>query len=80
MTDLQQFIPGTVELALSALSFAVVFGVPLGIVAALAERPVADHLAGSSPLLARRFPSSGSGCSCYTSFSTNCSGCPVPVG
>ncbi len=56
MTDLQQFIPGTVELALSALLFAVVFGVPLGIVAALRKDQWPDHLARLVALVGTSVP------------------------
>ena len=56
MTDLQQFIPGTVELALSALLFAVVLGVPLGIVAALRKDRWPDHLARLVALIGTSVP------------------------
>jgi peptide/nickel transport system permease protein len=43
--DLQQFLPGTVELAMAALAVSLVFGVPLGIWAALRHNSWVDHLA-----------------------------------
>jgi peptide/nickel transport system permease protein len=43
--DLQQFLPGTVELAMAALAVSVVFGVPLGIWSALRHNSWVDHLA-----------------------------------
>ncbi len=42
--DLRQFLPGTVELAMAALVVSVVFGVPLGIWAALRHNSWVDHL------------------------------------
>jgi peptide/nickel transport system permease protein len=56
MTDLQQFIPGTIELALSALVFAIVVGVPLGIVAALRKDRWPDHLARLIALVGTSVP------------------------
>jgi peptide/nickel transport system permease protein len=42
--DLRQFLPGTVELAMAALVVSVVFGVPLGIWAAVRHNSWVDHL------------------------------------
>lgn len=56
MTDLQQFIPNTIELALSALLFAVILGVPLGIVAALRRDRWPDHLARLVALVGTSVP------------------------
>lgn len=41
--DLRQFVPGTLELAVAALTVSVVFGVPLGIWAALRHNGWVDH-------------------------------------
>jgi peptide/nickel transport system permease protein len=43
--DLRQFLPGTVELAVTALAVSLLFGVPLGICAALGHNRWVDHLA-----------------------------------
>src|SRR5262245_46862691 len=43
--DLRQFLPGTVELAVAALTVSVLFGVPLGIWAALRHNSWVDHVA-----------------------------------
>ena len=56
MADLQQFIPGTLELAFSALVFAIVFGVPLGIVAALKKDRWPDNLARLVALIGTSVP------------------------
>lgn len=56
MTDLQQFVPGTIELALAALLFAVALGVPLGIVAALKQNRLPDHLARLIALIGTSVP------------------------
>ena len=56
MTDLQQFIPGTIELALAAMGFAVVFGLPLGILGALRHDRWPDHLARFIALIGTSVP------------------------
>ncbi len=45
LQDLRQFLPGTVELAVTALAVSLLFGVPLGICAALGHNRWVDHLA-----------------------------------
>jgi peptide/nickel transport system permease protein len=45
LQDLRQFLPGTIELALAALAVSLVFGLPLGIWAALRHNGWADHVA-----------------------------------
>ncbi len=45
MTDLRQFVPGTIELTLAALTFAICFGIPLGIIAAVKRDRWPDHVA-----------------------------------
>ena len=44
LQDLKQFLPGTVELALTALIVSLLFGVPLGIWAALRHNRWVDHV------------------------------------
>jgi peptide/nickel transport system permease protein len=43
LSDLAQFLPATIELSLAALALSVVFGVPLGVWAALRHNRVPDH-------------------------------------
>lgn len=45
LRDLAQFLPATIELALAALTVSVVFGVPLGVWAAVRHNRAADHVA-----------------------------------
>lgn len=56
LTDMQQFVPGTIELAISALLFAMVVGVPLGIIGALTKDRWPDHLARLIALLGTSVP------------------------
>lgn len=56
MTDLRQFVPGTIELAFFALVFAVVIGTPLGIVAALRKDRWPDHVARLIALIGTSVP------------------------
>ena len=56
LTDLQQFVPGTIELAVSALIFAIVVGSPLGVVAALRRDRWPDHLARLVALIGTSVP------------------------
>ena len=44
LRDLAQFMPATVELSLAALAVSLVFGVPLGVWAALRHNRVPDHV------------------------------------
>ena len=44
-TDVSQFLPATIELSTASILFAVVFGLPLGILAALRRDGPIDHLA-----------------------------------
>jgi peptide/nickel transport system permease protein len=43
VTDLREAIPATAELALLAMTFAILVGVPLGIVAAIRQNKATDH-------------------------------------
>ncbi len=55
-TDLRQFIPGTIELALAAILFALAIGIPLGIVGAVYRNRWPDHLARAVALLGTSVP------------------------
>ncbi len=56
LTDLKQFIPGTMELALAAIVFALVIGIPLGIVGAVYRNRWPDHLARGVALIGTSVP------------------------
>jgi peptide/nickel transport system permease protein len=56
MDDLRQFVPGTIELAISAMLFAVVVGVPLGILGAICQDRWPDHLARFVALIGTSIP------------------------
>ena len=56
MDDLRQFVPGTIELAISAMLFAIVVGVPLGILAAINQDRWPDHLARFVALIGTSIP------------------------
>ena len=61
--DLRQFFPATLELSTAAVIFAMIVGVPLGVLAAVRRNRFLDHISlGSSRSLASRLRSSGSGC------------------
>jgi len=54
--DLRQFIPGTIELAIAAMLFAVILGIPLGIVGAIKQDRWPDHLARFVALIGTSVP------------------------
>lgn len=54
--DLKQFIPGTIELALTALMVSLAFGVPLGLWAAVRHNRAADHAARAISLVGAASP------------------------
>jgi peptide/nickel transport system permease protein len=54
--ELRERVPATIELSLYALAFAVTFGVPLGIIAALNHDRWPDHLARFFTLLGTSIP------------------------
>lgn len=56
MDDLRQFVPGTIELASSAMLFAIVVGVPLGILGAVCQDRWPDHLARFVALIGTSIP------------------------
>jgi len=56
MDDLRQFVPGTIELAISAMLFAVVIGVPLGILAAINQDRWPDHVTRFVALIGTSIP------------------------
>ncbi len=59
--DLAQYLPATVELSLCSLVFALVFGLPLGIIAAIRAGTWTDHLARLISLLGASMPPFWSG-------------------
>jgi peptide/nickel transport system permease protein len=59
--DLRTFLPATVELALAALLFSLVVGLPLGVVAALRSGQWVDHVARLVSLLGASMPPFWSG-------------------
>jgi len=54
--DLRQFVPGTIELAIAAMLFAIVLGIPLGIVGAIKQDRWPDHLARFIALIGTSVP------------------------
>lgn len=56
MDDLRQFVPGTIELAISAMLFAIVVGIPLGIVGAINQDRWPDHVARFVALIGTSIP------------------------
>jgi peptide/nickel transport system permease protein len=54
--ELRRFVPATIELALGAMLFAIVTGVPLGIVAAVRQGRVADNAARFIALIGTSVP------------------------
>jgi peptide/nickel transport system permease protein len=56
MDDLRQFVPGTIELASSAMLFAIIVGIPLGILAAIYHDRWPDHVARFIALIGTSVP------------------------
>jgi peptide/nickel transport system permease protein len=56
MDDLRQFVPGTIELAMAAMLFAIVVGIPLGIVGAVKQDRWPDHVARFIALIGTSVP------------------------
>lgn len=56
MTDLKQFVPGTLELTLAAMFFALLLGIPLGILAAVKRDRWPDTVARLVALLGTSVP------------------------
>jgi peptide/nickel transport system permease protein len=56
MDDLRQFVPGTIELAIAAMLFAVAVGIPLGILGAIYYGRWPDHLARFIALIGTSVP------------------------
>jgi peptide/nickel transport system permease protein len=54
--ELRKFVPATLELTLGAMLFAVLFGVPLGIIAAVRQNRFADHVARFIALIGTAVP------------------------
>jgi peptide/nickel transport system permease protein len=59
--DLQTFLPATIELAICSFIFAIVFGLPLGIIAAVKTGTVADQVTRVVSLLGASMPPFWSG-------------------
>ena len=56
MDDLRQYIPGTIELSLAAMLFAIVVGIPLGIIGATMHDRWPDHIARFIALIGTSLP------------------------
>jgi peptide/nickel transport system permease protein len=56
LQDLKQFLPATVELSLAALAVAIVFGVPLGVWAAVRHNRLVDHVTRAVSLVGSASP------------------------
>jgi peptide/nickel transport system permease protein len=56
MQDLQQFVPGTIELAIAAMGFAIIVGIPLGIIGAIKYDRWPDHIARFVALIGTSVP------------------------
>jgi peptide/nickel transport system permease protein len=56
MDDLRQFVPGTIELAIAAMIFALVLGIPLGILGAIKQDRWPDHVARFIALIGTSVP------------------------
>jgi peptide/nickel transport system permease protein len=54
--DLRKFVPATIELTLGAMTYAIVLGIPLGIVAAIRQNRWPDHLARFAALIGTSVP------------------------
>ncbi|MCR8725411.1 ABC transporter permease [Frigidibacter sp. ROC022] len=47
ISDIKKFFPATIELALAAMLFAIIVGVPLGVISAVSKDRLIDHLSRS---------------------------------
>jgi peptide/nickel transport system permease protein len=56
MDDLRQFVPGTIELAIAAMLFAIAVGIPLGILGAVYHDRWPDHVARFIALIGTSVP------------------------
>lgn len=56
MEDLRQYVPGTIELAIAAMGFALVLGIPLGIIGAIRQDRWPDHLSRFIALIGTSVP------------------------
>jgi len=56
LTDLSQHLPATIELALTAMLFSLVVGIPLGIVSAMRRDTVIDQLGRGTSLIGVSMP------------------------
>ena len=56
IVDLRQYLPATVELALSAMALSVLFGIPLGVVSAAARERLVDRVVRTATLIGASAP------------------------
>lgn len=61
MSDLKTFLPATVELAIGSFIFAVLLGLPLGIISAIKSGSIVDHITRFISLLGASMPPFWSG-------------------
>ncbi len=61
MQDLKTFLPATVELSLGSFLFAIIFGLPLGVISAIRAGKLLDHVAQVISLLGASMPPFWSG-------------------
>lgn len=54
--ELRRFVPATLELTFGAMGFAVLFGVPLGVLAAVRQNRMADHVSRFIALIGTAVP------------------------
>src|SRR5689334_2403219 len=78
LTDIIQFLPATVELAMSSLLFATVLGIPLGILAGIKHRSIFDRIVWFVSLINASLPPFWTGLIFLTIFYFNLGIAPGP--
>lgn len=78
LTDIVQFLPATVELAMSSLIFATVLGIPLGILAGVKHRSIFDRIVWFVSLINASLPPFWTGLIFLTIFYFNLGIAPGP--
>jgi peptide/nickel transport system permease protein len=78
LTDIVQFLPATVELAMSSLLFATVLGIPLGILAGIKHRSIFDKIVWFISLINASLPPFWTGLIFLTIFYFNLGIAPGP--
>jgi peptide/nickel transport system permease protein len=78
LTDIIQFLPATIELAFSSLLFAVVLGIPLGIIAGVKHRSIFDRVVWFISLINASLPPFWTGLIFLTIFYFNLGIAPGP--